>query len=99
MCVDTPLKDPVLEADTRRLIRLLATMFWKNKAAMRSEFCALVLTLMGKNIDRAFHHIGVGRAGQSLLTAWLHFMLGGLHSYLDTNIYFSDDELRKQGEQ
>ena len=96
--IDAPLKDPVLQAHVDRLSRLHATTYWKNKAAFRSELSALCLALMGQNIDRGYFHLGRGGAGQSMTTAWFHALLAGLHAFLDMNIYFSDDEMRKQGE-
>jgi hypothetical protein len=53
---------------------------------------------MRKNIDRGFYHLGRGGAGQSLTTSHINALLAGLHAYLDMNIYFTDDEMRKQGE-
>jgi hypothetical protein len=96
--VDTPLKDPVLQAHMERLMKIHAATYWQNKAAFTSELCAMCLALRGRNIDRGFFHIGKGGAGQSLTTAHFHALLCGLHAYLDMNIYYSDDELRKQGE-
>jgi hypothetical protein len=93
--IDVPLKDPVIQIHMDRLVRIHATTYWKNKPALRCEFCALCLAIMGKNIDRGFWHLGRGGAGQSITTAHFHAMLVGLHAFLDMNIYYSDDEMRK----
>ena len=47
-------------------------------------------------MDRAFWGIGAGGVGQSLQTAHLEAILGNYHSCLDMNIYYSDEEMRKQ---
>ena len=98
MHVDSPLLDPVLEAHVNRLFQIHMSTYWKNKAAFKCELSAFILALMGKNVDRGFYHLGRGGAGQSLTTACFHAMLADLHTYLDMNIYFTDDEFRKQGE-
>ena len=41
---------------------------------------------------------GRGGVAQSLWTHLIHNTYDHLHGFLDTNIYYSDDELRKQGE-
>ena len=92
------MKDPVLARHINRLLCIHETTYWKNKAALRCELCALCLSLMRKNIDRGFFHLGRGGAGQSLTTSWIHSLLVGLHAFLDRNIHFTDDEMRKQGE-
>ena len=43
--------------------------------------------------------IGSGGVGQSLFTAHLDSLLGRLHSYIGTNVYYSDEEMRKQADQ
>ena len=63
------------------------------------SMAALALALRGYNVDRCFWGIGPGGVGQSLFTAHIATVLGSLHAYLDTNIYYTDDELRKQSEQ
>lgn len=67
--------------------------------AWECSLAALSLALRGHNVDRCFWGIGPGGVGQSLFTAHLATLLGSLHSYLDTNIYYTDDELRKQADQ
>ncbi|CAE7525164.1 unnamed protein product [Symbiodinium natans] len=57
---------------------------------------SLTLALHGENVDRAFWGIGSGGVGQSLQTAHLEALLGNYHACLDMNIYYVDEEMRKQ---
>ena len=57
---------------------------------------ALALAKRGLNVDRWFIGISPGGVGQSLYTAHLDAMLGNNHCYFDPNVWFSEDELRKQ---
>ena len=59
----------------------------------------MTLVLQRCNVDRCFWTIGPGGVGQSLLTHHIHAVFQGLHAFLDTNVFYTDDELRKQGEQ
>ena len=72
--------------------------FWANGPALKCQLAAMSLVLMDYNIDRCFWTIGPGGVGQSLLTHFIHNIFNGLHAFTDTNIYYSDDELRKQAE-
>ena len=90
------LLDPVLDSAKQRLDRFLKQTFWKNGPALECCFAALCLALRGLNVDRAFWGLGRGGVGQSLFTALLEALLGHNHGCLDMNIYFSDDEMRKQ---
>lgn len=96
--IDTPLLDPVIQIHMDRLAKIHSTTYWKNKAALRCEFSAFCLALMRKNIDRGFWHLGRGGAGQSLTTSHIHALMSGFHAFLDMNIYFTDDEMRKQAD-
>lgn len=62
------------------------------------SLAALGIAMRGYNVDRCFLGIGPGGVGQSLFTAHLAALLGKGHAYLDCNIYYSDDELRKQAD-
>ena len=96
--MDLPLKDPVCIQAARRLSAILGTTFWRNMPAMTATLSAICLAMRGYNIDRAFMHFGSGGAGQSLVTALIDALFPGLHGYIDMNIYYTDDELRKQGD-
>ncbi len=92
------LLDPVLDTATARVGSFYAQTFWGNTLAFECQLCALALALRGCNVDRAFWGIGPGGVGQSLFTTHLAAVVGRLHAFLDTNIYYSDDELRKQAD-
>lgn len=70
----------------------------RNALALQCQLSALALALRGGNIDRCFWGIGPSGVGQSLFTGHLTALLGSLHAYLDTNVYYSGEELRKQAE-
>ena len=72
------------------------TTYWYNRPAFRCFMAALTLAMRGENVDRAFWGLGSGGVGQSLQTAHLEAILGSFHSCLDMNIYYSDEEMRKQ---
>ena len=96
--IDHPLLDPVEAAHAERLRTFWATTFWGNALAMQCQFAALALALRGENVDRCFWTLGPGGVGQSLLSHFLDALLDGRHSFLDTNVYYSDEELRKQAQ-
>ena len=45
---------------------------------------------------RAFITVGPGSVGQSLNTCLIANLFGGSHGFMDLNVFFSEDELRKQ---
>jgi phage/plasmid-associated DNA primase len=90
------LLDPVSDEVKQRVRQFLNTTFWNNGRAFECCLAAMTLALRGDNVDRAFWGIGSGGVGQSLQTAHLEAILGAYHTCLDMNIYFSDDEMRKQ---
>lgn len=92
LAVPHKLKDPVLAEALQVVKRFFAQTFWCNRDALECIFAALLLALSGVNVDRCFWTIGPGGVGQSLLTHLIHAMLGGLHAFLDTNVFYSDDE-------
>lgn len=96
--VDHALMDPVQQQNVDRVSEFLQQTFLQNRMALPCQLSALVLALNQENIDRCFWTVGPGGAGQSLFTWHLHAVLPSLHALLDTNIYYSDDELRKQAE-
>ena len=79
-----------------RLAKFYDQTFYRNDHALRAIMASECLAIRGKNVDRCVWTIGPGGVGQSLLTRALHTMLAGSHSYLDVQIFYSDDELRKQ---
>ena len=92
------LKDPVDAVNQSRMQSFHCTTFWDNLQAYEATLAAQALTLMGRNVDRAFWSKGPGGVGQSLESHRIANLFGPLHAFLDMNIYYSDDELRKQCE-
>ena len=92
------LKDPCLDAALSRVNKFFSHKYVGNGPDLKCHYAALALTLQGNNIDRCFWTVGPGEVGQSLTTHHLDAMFPGLHGFIDTNVYYSDDELRKQAE-
>jgi len=86
----------VLKRADERMRLFIATTFWKNEDAYRCQLAAMGLVLRGRNVDRAFWTKGPGGVGQSLNSHLIAAMFGRSHEFLDMNVYYSDDELRKQ---
>ena len=82
-----------------RVHTFLSTTFHDEVHALNCVFAALELAPRGRNVDRAFWTLGAGGVGQSLST---HLIAGSVgrhnHHFVDLNVYYTDDELRKQGE-
>ena len=87
-----------LQEHVTRLAQFFQSTFFENEAALECHFAALALVLRGRNIDRAFWTLGAGGVGQSLLSHLIATVFGRSHAFVDMNLYFTDDELRKQGE-
>ena len=60
---------------------------------------AQALAKRGENIDRCFIGIGPGGVGQSLYSTLLAAMCCHNHAFIDPNLWFQEDEFRKQIEQ
>ena len=96
--VDAPLTDPVEQHVTDRVFRFYTQTFWNNGPALQCQLAAMSLALRGYNIDRCFWTIGPGGVGQSLFSHHINATFAPLRAFIDTNAYYSDDELRKQAE-
>ena len=81
-----------------RVETFLQSTFFLNTAALHCQLVAMVLALRGLNIDRAFMTVGPGGVGQSLNSALIANVFGEMHAFVDMNIFFTDDELRKQAD-
>ena len=93
------LTDPLLEDAVRRVATFEEATYYDNGHALQCHYASLGLALRGRSVDRATFQDGPGGVGQSLNTHRVAAALGPKnHSYLDMNIYYSDDELRKQAE-
>lgn len=90
--------DPVENSAMQRLQTFWSTTFWCNDHALECNLAAMSLALRGRNVDRAFWSQGPGGVGQSLESHRVAALFGPLHGFLDLNIYYDDNELRKQSE-
>ena len=90
--------DPVMEGNKRRVIEFLRTTFFDNAQALECQLAAMCLTLRGINIVRAFMTLGPGGVGQSLNTALIANVFGDMHGFVDMNVFYTEDELRKQAD-
>ena len=50
------------------------------------------------DIVRAFMTLGPGGVGQSLNTALIVDVFGDMHGFVDMNVFYTEDELRKQAD-
>ena len=92
--------DPVLAAAQERVEEIYKNTYWANDAAYMCTLAALALAKRGCNVDYMFLLLGTGGVGLSITSAHLHAMLGPkLHKFGDPNVFFNDEELRKQIEQ
>lgn len=92
------LLDPVLEAHCAKLSEFYAHTFWANKDVFLCCQAALALAKRGINVDRCFIGESPGGVGQSLYSLHLATMLGNNHGFFDPNVWYNEDELRKQVE-
>jgi hypothetical protein len=76
--------------------RFYAQTFWCNFEVFKCCQAAQALARRGENIDRCFIGISPGGVGQSLYSAHLDAMYGALHTFFDPNVFYHEDELRKQ---
>jgi hypothetical protein len=94
-----PLLDPVEDVAKQRLMKFYSETFWCNIEVFRCCQAAQALAKRSQNIDRCFIGVSPGGVGQSLYTAHLAALYGHNHAYFDPNVWYQDDELRKQVEQ
>ena len=93
-----PLIDPVLQQHEQRLEQFYAQTFWANHNVFLCNQAALALAKRGVNVERCFIGESPGGVGQSLFSIHLDSMLGNNHGFFDPNVWFNEDELRKQVE-
>ena len=93
-----PLLDPVLDQNTKRLQKFYQQTFWANNDVFNCNLAAMALAKRGFNIDRCFIGESPGGVGQSLFSMHIDAMLGSNHGYFDPNVWYNEDELRKQVE-
>ena len=92
------LLDPVMEANCTKLCKFYSRTFWANKDVFLCCQAALALAKRGINVDRCFIGESPGGVGQSLYSLHLATMLGNNHGFFDPNVWYNEDELRKQVE-
>ena len=90
--------DPVPEEAYRRLTKFYRQTFWCNNRVFLCHMAAIALAKRGHNIDRCFIGVSPGGAGQSLYSTHLDAMYGPHHTFFDPNVWYNDEELRKQVE-
>ena len=54
--------------------------------------------MLGVSIVRALITVGLGGVGQSLNTCLFANLFGGSHGFMDMNVFYTEDELRKQAD-
>ena len=96
--VPHPLRDPVAGEAKATLRTFLKQTFWCNRMAYNCMCAAQALAKRGLNIDRCFIGLSPGGVGQSLYSMLLANVYKTVHSYFDPNIWYLDEELRKQVE-
>ena len=90
------MQDVVLVASKDGVIQFWRSTFFDNSEALRCQLAAMTLVLRGCNITRAFWTIGPGGVGQRMNSVLIANLFGELHAYMDMNIFFTQEELRKQ---
>lgn len=96
--MDYPLACPLAQEDKLRLNTFLSSTYWANGHALKCVYAAASLALHGLNVDRAFWSSGPGGVGQSLVSHLIDATFADGHRWVDMNVYFSDNEMRKQAE-
>ena len=90
------LGDPQLGHAIDRYNRFLSQTFWALADGLMACNAALALAKCGHNMVQMFFLWGPGGIGLSQYTKAIAEQLGeALHKYLDGNILFDDNELRK----
>ena len=89
--------DPVLERAMNRLEKIYSETFWAIPESFEFRQACLALAKRGLNINPITVYVGPGGVGLSKYTSHLEAMVGERnHCMFDPNIFYSDDELRKQ---
>ncbi|CAJ1459066.1 unnamed protein product, partial [Effrenium voratum] len=83
----------------QRLQKFYQETFWGNLEVFRCNQAAQALCRRGLNVVRLFIGLSSGGVGQSLYSAHLQSMYAHNFAYFDPNIWWNEDEMRKQVEQ
>ena len=92
------LVDPVLDEHLARLERFYSQTFWANHDVFLCNPAALALAKRGVHVDCCFIGESPGGVGQSLYLIHLDTMLAQNRGFFDPNVWYNEDELRKQVE-
>ena len=92
------LLDPVMQGNEERLQRFYSQTFWANHDVFVCCQAALAIAKRGLNVDRCFIGVSPGGVGQSLYSQHLAEMYKHNHCMFDPNVWYMDEELRKQVE-
>lgn len=91
--------DPVLRAAMERVGRAYEQTFWAVPRAFQFGQACQALAKRGLNVNQLTVYWGPGGVGLSLFSEHLHAMYGpSNHKFFDPNIFYVDEELRKQVE-
>ena len=93
------LKGAVPPDISARLERFYKQTFWGNLPVFKCGQAAQALAKRGINVVRLFIGLSSGGVGQSLYSAHLQAMYGHNFAFFDPNIWYHDEEMRKQVEQ
>lgn len=93
------LKGTVPLAVVERVQKFYAQTFWGNIAVFKCGQAAQALAKRGLNVVRLFIGLSSGGVGQSLYSTHLQAMYTHNFAFFDPNIWFQEEEMRKQVEQ
>ena len=82
-----------------RLRKFYAQTFWGNIAVFKCGQAAQALAKRGLNVVRLFIGLSSGGVGQPLYSTHLQAMYARNFAFFDPNIWFHEEEMRKQVEQ
>ena len=93
------IKGTVPQDVVARVQKFYAQTFWGNINVFRCCQAAQALAKRGINVVRVFIGLSGGGVGQSLYSTHLQAMYGHNFSFFDPQIWFNEEEMRKQVEQ
>ena len=93
------IKGAVPQHIVERLHKFYAQTFWCNVEVFKCCQAAQALAKRGLNVTRLFIGLSTGGVGQSLYSSHLQALYGHNFAYFDPNIWYHEEEMRKQVEQ
>ena len=91
------LPDPVLDAVGGRLKKFLGSRFYENAGGLRLYLSLEAMAAHHENANVTLFFQDRGGKGKSALSALRANVWGQMHAFADPSIFFTDEELRKQG--